>query len=70
MLQEDSLATSSQDSTVQFWNLASPQKSENMIKIPGSPVWKLQHTPVGSGLLALGNHFEPREAGFMSLKQY
>ena len=51
--QEDSLATSSQDSTVQFWNLASPTKSENMIKLPGSPVWKLQHTPVGSGLLTL-----------------
>jgi len=51
--QEDMLATSSQDSTVQFWNLASPLKSENMIKIPGSPVWKLQHTPVGSGLLTL-----------------
>ena len=51
--QEDSLATSSQDSTVQFWNLASPAKSENMIKIPGSPVWKLQHTPVGSGILTL-----------------
>ena len=51
--QEDSLATSSQDSTVQFWNLASPQKSENMIRVPGTPVWKLQHTPVGSGLLTL-----------------
>ena len=37
--QEDSLATSSQDATVQFWNLASPAKSENMLKIPGSPVW-------------------------------
>ena len=51
--QEDSLATSSQDATVQFWNLASPTKSENIIKLPGSPVWKLQHTPVGSGLLTL-----------------
>ena len=51
--QEDSLATSSQDSTVQFWNINSPTKAENMIKTPGSPVWKLKHTPVGSGLLTL-----------------
>ena len=53
--QEDCLATSSQDSTVQFWNVSpgSPSKAENMIKTPGSPVWKLQHTPVGSGLLTL-----------------
>ena len=51
--QEDSLATSSQDSTVQFWNIASPTKAENMIKTPGAPVWKLSHTPVGSGLLTL-----------------
>ena len=51
--QEDSLATSSQDSTVQFWNLASPQKCENIIKLPGTPVWKIQDTPVGSGLLSL-----------------
>jgi len=54
--QEDSLATSSQDSTVQFWNLNSPNKAENVIKIPGAPVWKLQHTPVGSGLLTLVMH--------------
>ena len=52
--QEDSLVTSSQDATVQFWNIASPNKAENMIKTPGSPVWKLSHTPVGSGLLTLG----------------
>eukprot|EP00092_Neocalanus_flemingeri_P016448 GFUD01017798.1.p1 GENE.GFUD01017798.1~~GFUD01017798.1.p1 ORF type:complete len:1001 (-),score=341.96 GFUD01017798.1:929-3931(-) len=54
--QEDSLATSSQDSTVQFWNLASPSKAENVIKIPGAPVWRLQHTPVGCGLLTLVMH--------------
>jgi len=54
--QEDSLATSSQDSTVQFWNLNSPSKAENVIKIPGAPVWRLQHTPVGSGLLTLVMH--------------
>jgi len=54
--QEDSLATSSQDSTVQFWNLNSPSKAESVIKIPGAPVWRLQHTPVGSGLLTLVMH--------------
>ena len=53
--QEDCLATSSQDSTVQFWNLSpsSPTRAENVIKTPGSSVWKLQHSPVGSGLLTL-----------------
>ena len=53
---EDCLATSSQDSTVQFWNLASPSKSENTIKTSGAPVWQLQHTPFGSGLLTLVMH--------------
>ena len=54
--QEDCLATSSQDSTVQFWNInniASTHKSENIIRVPGTPVWKLSHLPVGSGLLTL-----------------
>jgi len=54
--QEDSLATSSQDSTVQFWNLNCPSKAENVIKISSAPVWKLQHTPVGNGLLTLVMH--------------
>ena len=50
---EDSLATSSQDSTVMFWNLANPSKAEATIKTPGAPVWQLQHTPFGTGLLTL-----------------
>ena len=54
---EDSLATSSQDSTVLFWNLASPSKPQGSLRAPGgAPVWQLQHTPFGSGLLTLMMH--------------
>ena len=53
---EDSLATSSQDSTVMFWNLANPSKAEATIKTSGAPVWQLQHTPFGTGLLTLVMH--------------
>jgi len=50
---EDSLVTSSQDSTVMFWNVSSPGAAEHTMKVAGAPVWRLQHTPFGSGLLTL-----------------
>jgi len=54
--QEDHLVTASQDSTVKFWNIASPGKAENVMKISQAPVWKVRYTPFGDGLLTLMMH--------------
>jgi len=51
---ENHLVTTGQDLTVKFWNIASPNKAENVIKIQTTPVWRVQHTPFGHGLLTLG----------------
>lgn len=54
--QEDHLVTASQDSTVKFWNIASPGKAEHVMKIAQAPVWKVRYTPFGDGLLTLMMH--------------
>ena len=51
---ENHLVTTGQDHTVKFWNIASPNKAENVIKIQTTPVWRVCHTPFGYGLLTLG----------------
>ena len=49
---ENHLVTTSQDSTVKFWNVASPTKAESIIKMQ-QPVWCVRYTPFGHGLLTL-----------------
>jgi WD40 repeat protein len=49
---ENHLVTTSQDATVKFWNVASPTRAENTIKM-AQPVWCVRYTPFGHGLLTL-----------------
>lgn len=50
--QENLLATSSQDCTVKFWDVTSPQKKDSMLSL-GCPVWRAQYTPFGYGLVTV-----------------
>ncbi|ELT94839.1 hypothetical protein CAPTEDRAFT_124558 [Capitella teleta] len=46
------LATSSQDSTVKFWDVTNPKQP--VIKLPSpSPVWRARYTPFGQGLVSV-----------------
>eukprot|EP00088_Acartia_fossae_P050994 TRINITY_DN5725_c0_g1_i10.p1 TRINITY_DN5725_c0_g1~~TRINITY_DN5725_c0_g1_i10.p1 ORF type:complete len:1003 (-),score=271.71 TRINITY_DN5725_c0_g1_i10:834-3842(-) len=51
---ENHLVTTGQDLTVKYWNISNPNKSENVIRVQTTPVWRLCHTPFGHGLITLG----------------
>jgi len=49
--------TSSQDSTVKFWNIMETSgKADHIIKIAQAPVWKVRYTPFGEGFVTLVMH--------------
>lgn len=41
---ENHLATSSQDSTVKFWDISNPRQCVDKLTTTGSPVWKARYT--------------------------
>lgn len=51
---ENHLVSASQDMTVKYWNISNPGKAEGIIKVQSAPVWRVNRTPFGHGLLTLG----------------
>jgi len=47
------MVSSSADNTVKLWDISHPRLPENTIKLPKAPVWKVQYTPFGDGLVTL-----------------
>ncbi|XP_014231934.1 GATOR complex protein WDR59 isoform X1 [Trichogramma pretiosum] len=50
--QQSQLATSSQDSTVKFFDTSNPRRAESILTT-NSPVWKARYTPFGEGLVTI-----------------
>ncbi|XP_074645024.1 GATOR2 complex protein WDR59-like isoform X3 [Tubulanus polymorphus] len=49
---EFTLATSSQDCTVKFWDVTSPRKATSMLS-SSAPVWRARFTPFGQGMVTV-----------------